>query len=154
MNLYKPTPAGIDPQILAIASLTDLPTQPFSLRSPNSILGKQVQQIKTVQQPPKVNTTFPINIYRRGTSGGLATVSVQFIAPTNNQNYQATQISLQSAQGTQTLGAAGGSGPLVFTTPFTSAPTKLVVQQTNSTGAVSTNTTGAGGRALNLLPSQ
>lgn len=155
----SPTAAPIDPQILAIASLTDLPTQPITLTRGNGILGKQLNSVNSAQVAvPVVNNQAPINVSRlpAGTVGGVKqfTYRVQFFQPPANSPYQSTSILLRSAQGSTTVATSGKSGPLVYSGSRQVAPAAAVVQQTNADGATSGAGIGGNGgnsRALNVL---
>lgn len=154
MSFTKLTPAGIDPQILAIGSLTDLPSQPFTMQRGNSILGKQIQQVKTVAAAPVVNNQAPLTVTRQPVSGGNFRYRVQFFQPPASQGYQSTNILLRTAQGSTTIATSGSAGPVQFTAPRSTAPTSVVQQQVNTSGAQSNpgiGTQGGNSRGLNVL---
>jgi hypothetical protein len=132
---------GIDPQVLRIASLTELPTQPVNLNPASSFLGAQIQQIRATTKPPVVDSAAPVTITRRSIGGGAFQYRVQFIAPTSAQdpNYQSTTILLASPGGTVRLAASGGVGPIVFNSTQTTAPSSVVVQQDNSNASSDTD---------------
>lgn len=135
----KTYPGWLDGPTAEIASLSDLPRQPVNLK-PATFLGAQIQQIKTVVQPPVVDSASPLIVTRRVDADGNLQFRVQFIAPTQAQdpNYQTTSISIATANGTKTLSGSGGVGPIVFNAPPSTAPASVVVNQTNSTGSSNT----------------
>lgn len=147
MSLQKPSP--IDAQILGIATLTEMPTQPISIRS-TPLFVKQIQQIKVNALPPAVRADSPITTSRRSLGGGAFQVRVQFIAPPD-PNYQGVSVFVSSPNGTTRLAASGGKGPLVFNTNQTTAPTSVVVQQNNVNASSPTGLGNAGAKALTLL---
>jgi hypothetical protein len=125
-----------DAGILALASLTDLPKQPVTLRKNTYFLSTQINQIKAAQKTPVVDSSLPIQVVRRNLGNGTFQFRVQFIAPTPAQdpNYQTTTAVLQSPTGTIRLAAAGGAGPIVFNAPQSTAPGSVALQQNNSNG--------------------
>lgn len=156
MNLYRPQPTPIDAAILADASLTDLPTAPFSMARSNALLGKQIQSVQTSQATvPVVSNQAPVYVTRQNLGGGQFRYRVQFFQPpqSSGSTYQSTNILLRGASGTSLLAASGASGPLVFSSSKIIAPTAAVVQQANSDGATSNPSVGGGGlsRGINLL---
>lgn len=151
--LLKPSAPYIDPQVLAIASLTDLPSQPVNMVPVNAILGKQVQQLKTNQAAvPVVSNQAPLYVTKRNLGGGQFQYRVQFFQPPPSQPYQTTSVLLKNAYGSTTVSASSGTGPLVFNGSKFSAPTAATLQQTNSDGAISNPGLGGGlSRGINLL---
>lgn len=143
MSLFKPTPPAVDPQILAMASLTELPTQPVNLRPRGTFLGNELQRVKTVIQPPVINTAAPVNISRRVLPNGNRQFRVQFVKPVD-PNHQATSVSVRSPSGTQQFFASSADGPIIFTTPKTAGSAQLVVQNQSDSGAVSDTGLGVG----------
>lgn len=147
MNVPKPY---LDPAILEIASLSDLPSQPVHLELATSFLGTQVQQLKTAAAPPVVNSAAPVTITRRNLGGGVLQYRVQFIAPTPAQDpkYQTTSILISTPNGTTRLAASSGKGPIIFNSTQTTAPGSVVVQQNNSNGTSETGLGQGNSRAL------
>jgi hypothetical protein len=141
---------NLDPSILEIASLTDLPSQPVHLELATSFLGTQVQQLKTAAAPPVVNSAAPVTITRRNLGGGVLQYRVQFIAPTAAQDpkYQTTSILISTPNGTTRLAASSGKGPIIFNSTQTTAPGSVVVQQNNSNGTSETGLGTGNSRAL------
>jgi hypothetical protein len=141
---------NLDPSILEIASLTDLPSQPVHLELATSFLGTQVQQLKTAAAPPVVNSAAPVTITRRNLGGGVLQYRVQFIAPTPAQDpkYQTTSILISTPSGTTRLAASSGKGPIIFNSTQTTAPGSVVVQQNNSNGTSETGLGTGNSRAL------
>jgi hypothetical protein len=141
---------NLDPSILEIASLTDLPSQPVHLELATSFLGTQVQQLKTAAAPPVVNSAAPVNITRRNLGNGVLQYRVQFIAPTAAQDpkYQTTSVLIATPNGTVRLAASSGKGPIIFNSTQTSAPGSVQLQQTNSNGTSETGLGQGNSRAL------
>ena len=140
----------LDPSILAIASLTDLPRQPVNLKPRVAFLGAQIQQIRASAQAPVVSASAPITITRRSLGNGQFQFRVQFIRPTRAQdpNYQGTSVLLASAGGTTKLAAASGEGPIVFTADKSSAPTSAMLQQQNVNATSDTGLGNGNSKAL------
>lgn len=149
-QIPKQYPGYLDGPTLAIASLTELPSQPVHLDLATAILGTQIQQLKAAQAPPVVNSAAPVTITRRSLGGGIFQFRVQFIAPTPAQDphYQMTSILVASPSGTVRLAAASGAGPIIFNSGQTTAPASIVLQQSNSNGTSDTGMGTGNSRAL------
>jgi hypothetical protein len=141
---------NLDPGVLEMASLSDLPSQPVHLDLPTSFLGTQVQQLKTDAAPTVVNSSAPVTITRRNLGGGVLQYRVQFIAPTPAQDpkYQTTSILIATPNGTTRLAASSGAGPIIFNSTLTTAPGSVVLQQNNSNGTSGTGLGQGSSRAL------
>jgi hypothetical protein len=143
-------PGWLDPTMLQLASLTDLPSQPINLNPATSFLNTRIQQIKVAAAPPVVNSAAPVTVVRRNLGGGNIQFRVQFIAPTQAQdpNYQATSILVSTPNGTTRLAASSGAGPIIFNSTQTTAPASVVLQQQNSNATSMTGLGTGSSRAL------
>jgi hypothetical protein len=127
---------NLDGQVMEIASLSDIPSQPVNFDRASGYLGKQIRQLQFKLNPPVVNAQAPLTVVRRNLGGGQFQYRVQFIAPTKTQdpNYQSTTVVLQTPTGTQRFAAAAAAGPIVFSAAQSTAPGSVALQQNNNNG--------------------
>jgi hypothetical protein len=146
----KPVP--LDPQILQMASLTDLPSQTINLQPTQGFMGAQIQQLKTQSQPPVVNSQ-SLNITRFPLGGGSFQYRVQYAKPAGQSNYQSTNVILRSPSGsTEIVGSGNSNGPITFIVPQSNVPTAMSIQHVASNGP--TSNPGFGSGAGRYLPYQ
>jgi hypothetical protein len=128
---------NLDGQVLEIASMSDLPSQPVNFDRASAYLGKQIRQLQFQLNPPIVSPLAPLTIVRRNLLNGTSQYRVQFIAPTKAQSptYQATTVVLQTPTGTQRFAASAAIGPIVFNGVQSTQPGSLALQQQNANGS-------------------
>lgn len=143
--MSTPTQSPVDPQILQIASLTDLPKQPITMIPTQNFMGVQIQQLKSQGVPPTVSNQSQLNVTRTLLSGGTYQYRVQYSKPAGQTNYQSTNIVLRSPSGSiQTVGSGNNNKPITFYVSPSNIPTSISLQHVNSNGPASNPSFGSG----------
>jgi hypothetical protein len=119
-----------------------VPKQSINMGPVNTMQGVQIQQLKVIaQQPTQIQT--PINI-QRVVSGTGYQFSVQFMRDPTNPLYAGTSVAIKTNLGTTALQASGGSGPIVFSSPRSSAPSSIATSVSTTAGTSSSTSFGGG----------
>lgn len=127
----------------AVRETAIIPRQTVNLAPAMTVAGVQIRQLQVTDQAPVVPQS-PINTQRAAGGAGTFRFAVQFIRDPSYPNYSITSVSLRAADGTLSSLSSSRDGPIIFSTPKTSAPAGVALGVVTNAGTESALDFGTG----------